>query len=91
MFGNHTFFVSVLMSILLIFHSSILQIFFRDEDFIKKGTKQYEDFWLFFKKFQTYQNRQKQKEDLNYRSDYAKQRQERDSSVFDLPQSYHPR
>ena len=91
MFGNHTFFVSVLMSILLIFHSSILQIFFRDEDFIKKGTKQYEDFWLFFKKFQTYQNRQKQKEDLNYRNDYAKQRQERDSSVFDLPQSYHPR
>ena len=74
---------------------SDFQIFFRDKDFIKEGSKQYDDFWLFFKKYQLYQNRLKQKGNLTTHSSACYGESSQQSNVgqpfSDLPQSYHPR
>ncbi|XP_076818876.1 putative ATP-dependent RNA helicase DHX34 [Clavelina lepadiformis] len=64
--------------------TTLNKIFFRDKDFIKEGTKEYDDFWLFFKKFQVYEARRKSKESHSASSSNL-------SSSLNIPMQYHPR
>jgi len=67
----------------------LIQIFFRDKDFVKEGSKQYDDFWLFFKKYQVYQHRQKQNKNLQLIKDNIFKQNE--ATPFNFPQDYQPR
>jgi hypothetical protein len=41
---------------------SLNRIFFRDQDLIARGTKEYEDFWTFLQKYQAFQKKKAQSE-----------------------------
>ncbi|KAH3837771.1 probable ATP-dependent RNA helicase DHX34 [Dreissena polymorpha] len=43
------------------YKQSLNKIFFRDQDFIRRGTKEYDDFWLFVEKYEKFQQKQKRK------------------------------
>ncbi|XP_077992529.1 putative ATP-dependent RNA helicase DHX34 [Glandiceps talaboti] len=62
-------------------------IFFRDRDFIKRGTKNYDDFWAFFKKYQAFQSR---KQSTTSTSSKASDSREK-SCKLGLPMKYDKR
>ncbi|XP_006815471.1 putative ATP-dependent RNA helicase DHX34 [Saccoglossus kowalevskii] len=63
-------------------------MFFRDQDYIKRGTKDYADFWVFFKKYLQYQNRKEaSKEGLSTSRSGSKEM----SDVLGLPKNYDKR
>ena len=41
---------------------SLNRIFFRDQDLIPRGSKEYEDFWTFLNKYQAYQKKKAESE-----------------------------
>ncbi|XP_045216497.2 probable ATP-dependent RNA helicase DHX34 [Mercenaria mercenaria] len=43
------------------FKYSLNKIFFRDQYFMKRGSKEYDDFWVFVEKYQNFQKRQREK------------------------------
>ncbi|XP_066944325.1 probable ATP-dependent RNA helicase DHX34 [Macrobrachium rosenbergii] len=68
------------------------QMFFRDEDVIKRGTEEYHDFWKFLKK---YHGLQKQKKIRDMCKDHGEQRRDAKegqlSSVYQLPLKFNKR
>ncbi|XP_041367761.1 probable ATP-dependent RNA helicase DHX34 [Gigantopelta aegis] len=44
------------------YKSDLIKIFFRDQNFIKRGTQEYEDFWLFVVKYLDFQRKKKSKQ-----------------------------
>ncbi|XP_060571590.1 probable ATP-dependent RNA helicase DHX34, partial [Ruditapes philippinarum] len=43
------------------FKHSLNKIFFREQSFIRRGSKEYDDFWVFVEKYENFQKRQKDK------------------------------
>uniref|UniRef100_H3B396 DExH-box helicase 34 n=1 Tax=Latimeria chalumnae TaxID=7897 RepID=H3B396_LATCH len=65
------------------------KIFFRDQDSIKAGTEELKEFWIFFERFQKFQER-KEKSGSGEREE-KKGRGKEGHRVKDLPRDYDPR
>ncbi|XP_071098755.1 probable ATP-dependent RNA helicase DHX34 [Haliotis cracherodii] len=63
---------------------SLNRIFFRDQDFIKRGTKEYDDFWAFLVKYQEFQRKKAAKKQSKSKTST---RQE-DEGRLGLPRTY---
>ncbi|KAK6188313.1 hypothetical protein SNE40_004514 [Patella caerulea] len=62
---------------------SLNRIFFRDTDFIKRGSPEFDDFWAFLVKYQEFQKKKAVKS-----KDKSKRREDDDKGTLDLPQNY---
>ena len=69
-------------------HRSTLDaIFFRDEDMIKKGSVEYDEFWIFLQKYQAFSRKQLTKNNLSQQSaEYSFE-----PNRFNLPEKYDKR
>lgn len=67
------------------YKSSLNRIFFRDDDVIKKGTKEYEEFWSFLEKYQAFQRKKAQNKNEVDKID------KEEKSNLDLPRHYDKR
>ncbi|KAG7163889.1 probable ATP-dependent RNA helicase DHX34 [Homarus americanus] len=67
------------------------QMFFRDDDVIKRGTEEYYDFWKFLKKYHGLQKQKKIREMCNNRPSAGSSEGNPESSVYQLPLHYDKR
>ncbi|XP_067667167.1 probable ATP-dependent RNA helicase DHX34 [Haliotis asinina] len=63
---------------------SLNRIFFRDQDFIRRGTKQYDDFWAFLVKYQEFQRKKAAKKQSTSKPSSRLE----DEGRLGLPQTY---